>query len=83
MIKLKRSAGHVEMDIGEATLYLTYDQAKVLGNHLIMMGNPQVLEITLEPDQYRDVSEDGTVKEPSKRSFTMSTMSRPEQPKSE
>lgn len=83
MIKLKRSSGHIEMDIGDATLYLTPKQAVMLGTQLIMASNPNILEMTLEPEQYRDVSKDGTVSEPLKRPFNVPPMQCDQNPKPE
>ena len=83
LIKLKRASGHIELELGEVTAYLTYDQANTLGSYLIKISSQQVMEITLEPDQYKDVSEDGKVDEQYKSTLELSTMSRTEDIKSE
>lgn len=76
MIKIKRSGGFIELEIGEFVACLTHEQANKLGNYLISISNPHILEITLEPDQFRDVSEDGEVGEPTKQTLVMPSMLR-------
>jgi len=76
MIKLKRTGGHVQLEIGDNIAHLTYNDAVTLGNHLIQIAKPYMVEITLEPTEYKDVSENGTVEEPSKYSIELSQLPR-------
>lgn len=83
MIKLKRTGGHINLEIGDNIAHLTYQDAVTLGNHLIQIAKPYAVEITLEPTEFRDVSEDGTVSEQFTHSIELSNVPRAEYPKSE